>query len=732
MCGLTHLVMPLSPYNEKLREVFLFICCGVSLLTAIVITLVLPLIIKITDKLELTEEGVLLSIQSKLVEVIECCQESIVVMSLDWYIISSNISTNKIFGSNLESCCFLTLIHDDDKAKFTNGVALLLEKSKCFQEALLLEKSKCFQETTFSAVDVAEQTDYFSSKSQDIEFGHTQFLSKADESKKTLVIEYRASNQKGGWTWVESTFFISAKPKKRHPQPKKSLWSTVTGSCRRAPILPDDVAISFKECGSRDKDDCQIMMLSRNVTDKKQKEFIREQKQKQREIENVNSAKLRYITSCAHDLKTPLQSFNFAIELLANSSLEPDQMDILNQARVSALLMSLTISQTMDTSKVLIGQELVPRKVTVFLSDIFSRVGIIIESYSRQVPIIFHLGAGIRNRVITDEEWLWQMILNYLTNACKFTERGSVEVRLNLESQLADNSFLLDKDESVAMVSSSSASASASVTSRLARIAEDREVSTDTNDVDTPEAAGKRDFLVFRIVDSGVGVSDKQKPTLFNIYSQAQSGQATGTGVGLYGIKIRSEGLGGNCGMVSRQLPDNGSVFWFKIPYAPDTSSYGDSTPESRDNLTDEANFKNCRVFKNISDQQENPESVLRLEIPCLRTDIGSSIASWESMTSIAFNRALSIAAPNEKSNVDGATQEDPLAVAIRERGLSAFVVDDVLSIRKLMRRTLQNMGFVSIKLFENGSAALEAMKTEKVDVVFMDIQMPIMSGPEV
>jgi YesN/AraC family two-component response regulator len=41
-------------------------------------------------------------------------------------------------------------------------------------------------------------------------------------------------------------------------------------------------------------------------------------------------------------------------------------------------------------------------------------------------------------------------------------------------------------------------------------------------------------------------------------------------------------------------------------------------------------------------------------------------------------------------------------------------------------------MGFTRVDMFENGKRALDAMKVEMVDVVFMDIQMPIMSGPEV
>jgi hypothetical protein len=52
-------------------------------------------------------------------------------------------------------------------------------------------------------------------------------------------------------------------------------------------------------------------------------------------------------------LKTPLQSFSSALDLLQASGLSADQRDIWNQAEISLSLMNLTIAQTMDTSKVL-------------------------------------------------------------------------------------------------------------------------------------------------------------------------------------------------------------------------------------------------------------------------------------------------------------------------------------------------------------------------------------------
>ena len=69
---------------------------------------------------------------------------------------------------------------------------------------------------------------------------------------------------------------------------------------------------------------------------------------------------------------------------------------------------------------------------------------------------------------------------------------------------------------------------------------------------------------------------------------------------------------------------------------------------------------------------------------------------------------------------------------AVRRHNLVAIVVDDTLMIRKLMEKALLQMGISRVECYENGSKGLEAMMAQQVDLVFTDVQMPIMTGPEV
>jgi K+-sensing histidine kinase KdpD len=96
-----------------------------------------------------------------------------------------------------------------------------------------------------------------------------------------------------------------------------------------------------------------------------------------KEKEAVNEAKLRYISCIAHDLKTPLQSFCFSVDLLSKSGLSLVQAELLEHVNVAVDLMKLTISQTMDISKALTGAALQPRRQSVHLPSVIERVRII-------------------------------------------------------------------------------------------------------------------------------------------------------------------------------------------------------------------------------------------------------------------------------------------------------------------------------------------------------------------
>ena len=182
-----------------------------------------------------------------------------------------------------------------------------------------------------------------------------------------------------------------------------------------------------------------LKMVSRNINDRKQQaqSVYQDIMRVSEEQARINAAKLRYISCIAHDLKTPLQSFSFTMDLLVQTALSAEQREFVEQTTVAVDLMKLTISQTMDISKALSGVKPLPRCEAVQLSVVVERVKVIINGYGKQVPVSFEVAKDVCDTIITDEEWLWQMMLNLLTNACKYTDRGSILVRIRLDSDLS-------------------------------------------------------------------------------------------------------------------------------------------------------------------------------------------------------------------------------------------------------------------------------------------------------
>jgi hypothetical protein len=178
----------------------------------------------------------------------------------------------------------------------------------------------------------------------------------------------------------------------------------------------------------------------------------------------------------------------------------------------------------------------------------------------------------------------------------------------------------------------------------------------------------------------GVGIREEKLESIFEAFAQVQTGQVTGTGLGLFGVCRRAEGLQGACGARHNTASSTGTgtVIWFSIPY--------------------------------VIDHTES---------------LGNSALDRPSPTSLSVVRS-------KPGSLAPLVNPATLTSQIRERGLVAMVVDDTLSIRKLMERTLLQLGFERVVCFENGSKGLDALMAEAVDIVFTDVQMPIMTGPEV
>jgi len=214
-------------------------------------------------------------------------------------------------------------------------------------------------------------------------------------------------------------------------------------------------------------------------------------------------------------------------------------------------------------------------------------------------------------------------------------------------------------------------------------------------------------FLPF-IMNTGVGVSEDKLGSIFDAFAQVQEGQVTGTGLGLYGVRTRVEGLQGSCGARhnTESSTGTGTVLWFSIPYTPDevvaSSSSGNASRAPKDDSR--------------SGSVVSAESVI----------VAGTGGGASPPTATPSSTGVRKEAPSPE-DVFHHGQE-----LIRGQKLTAMVVEDTITVRKLMEKLLLKMGFASVVCYENGSKGLDAMMAAPVDIVFSDVQMPIMTGPEV
>jgi signal transduction histidine kinase len=207
----------------------------------------------------------------------------------------------------------------------------------------------------------------------------------------------------------------------------------------------------------------------------------------------------------------------------------------------------------------------------------------------------------------------------------------------------------------------------------------------DSNNHTEPNSPTDGEFLLIEVIDQGIGMSEEAMKTLFNPFKQTQR-LAGGTGLGLYSLARRMDAVKGKYGVRSRNDGQQGSIFWFAIPYKPD-ASYSLKT--------------NSRSLPPTPKSVRNhPVQVDKMEpglIPqCILEDIS------------------------------------------QPRKLSVLIAEDTASIAKMTTMILKKQNFLT-DIGENGQlvynkiiAGIDVEQSKlSFDVILMDLQMPVMDGLE-
>jgi len=253
------------------------------------------------------------------------------------------------------------------------------------------------------------------------------------------------------------------------------------------------------------------IISARDITERKNNEILL--LNAMNEAGAAYRAKSAFLSNISHEIRTPMNSIMGMTQLVLKTMLDAKQLDYITKIEYSAKHLLGLINDILDFSKIEANK--LELEMTDFeLSWVFDSVSHQLSQAAEKkgLQLNFDLDAALRVPLRGDSLRLTQILLNYVSNAIKFTEDGEIHIGAKLQSDSGGNGFVVR----------------------------------------------------FEVKDSGIGLTPGQIEKLFNAFHQADTSTTRkygGTGLGLVISKQLAELMGGAVGVESQ--PGRGSAFWF-------------------------------------------------------------------------------------------------------------------------------------------------------------------------
>ena len=349
-----------------------------------------------------------------------------------------------------------------------------------------------------------------------------------------------------------------------------------------------------------------IFGLFSDITDLKNAQLQLEQLNEQLKVRTIqaeaaNIAKSAFLANMSHEIRTPMNGIIGMANILRREGVSPKQAQRLDTIDTSANHLLSVINDILDLSKIEAGMlalEALPLSLPGVLRNLTS---ILYEPVNAKGLRLQVEAAPFPNNLVGDATRLQQAMLNYATNAVKFTDSGDVTLHIELLE-------------------------------------------------DAPDSA----LLRFAVEDTGIGVAPEALARLFSAFEQADNSTTRkygGTGLGLAITRHLAELMGGEAGAES--TPGVGSTFWFtarlkkgeEVAITP-TTGIGDAETLIR------KRYKGSRILV-VDDEPINRE-IARLQLEAIGLVVETAEDGAEAVTLAQETAFAAILMDMQMPNING------------------------------------------------------------------------------